>query len=147
MLNAPIRSPWQVDTTFRSSQHTISNAGLVGGGINPRRREVSLGINVKSFSVLNWEVDITSLFPSMRRRIASLVGKSDTPWLHPLYLSPQIPIQHAVVDRFQNVVGIHPLQTFQVGERTCNFKDAVMSSGGKVHLPHHVFQKAAALTI
>ncbi len=48
-------------------------------GLDKRKLATKLGVDVKS--VLNWEAGRTSPFPSMRKKIAALVGKSDAPWL------------------------------------------------------------------
>jgi hypothetical protein len=56
---------------------------------------------------------------------------------------PQIPIQSAEVDGFEEVVGGDGIMPGEVGEGAGDFEDAVVGAGGKVHLLHGVLEVAA----
>lgn len=60
---------------------------------------------------------------------------------------PQIPVQRAVVHRFQNTVGINLLKPLQVRQGARHLEDAVVGAGAEVHLAHRVLQHGAAFGV
>jgi len=71
----------------------------------------------KGEALSNWE----TRSPSASRRDAAT-------------LAPELPVQHAVVDRFADVFGLDFRAAIQVGNRSGDAQDFVMRAGGKPHL-------------
>ena len=62
-------------------------------------------------------------------------------------LHPQIPIQGAEVDGFEEVVGGNTVMPGEVGEGAGDFEDSIMRTGGEVHVVHGIFEQVAAVVV
>jgi len=61
--------------------------------------------------------------------------------------TPQVPVQSAVVHRFEDAIRIDFFQTTKVGQCTGHFQDAVMGAGTEVHITHGLLHESARLRI
>lgn len=60
---------------------------------------------------------------------------------------PHLPVQRAVTDGFQHVVGADFVVPAEIGQSTRHFENAVVGSGAEIHLAHGVFEAASGLGI
>jgi len=65
--------------------------------------------------------------------------------MHPLSRE-QIPVQRAILDRFQDVLPADTLAAAEVGEGAGDFEDPIVGAGGKIELLHRVFEAVVLST-
>ena len=58
---------------------------------------------------------------------------------------PERAVQGAVLDSLGDVLGLELRSRFEVGDRACNFQDAVVGTRAKPLLSHGTFQKPLAV--
>jgi hypothetical protein len=69
----------------------------------------------------------------------SSTGGDARPRLFVWVSSPECSVQGAVLDGLSDVLEFDCFSSFQVGNRSCDFEDAVMSSGSQALLGHRAF--------
>ena len=65
---------------------------------------------------------------------------SCVPWARNQLSGKQFPVEAAILDRFEDVLGLDRLAGIQIRDRARDLEDAVVGARGKIHRFHRVFQ-------